>query len=488
MEKLRGTTHDRLASSKRTSRWSSLLFVSILIGIAILFFSIRFHNLSVYNPYWADDGGGHLQYVSTLLTEHRLPTPEETYLAWHEPGYYWLISGWHQVMLFFDVCDLSGPLMENHCVHTWWTLPSIAFYGLFIAFSGLLTYHLTRHRWLALLQMGIFTILFPGVKLSAYVTNETLSQALILGLTLLFVLWRLWEPRRWSYLAGWSVLLAGALWIKMTAFIVLIAALIVWLIKALLRGQRGLLLYAVLACSLVAALHAPWLLYKQTHFDSALTINAYEELPRASLLSSPGWNLFTTITPNIFFNAPYWTATMTSLPALLLSDTFGDYYNLFNHVDRINVLPDSQRILIDNGRFTTPKLWRALLATNRVALVISAILTIGLLGSLLSSWQRWREGLFSKTMEVQERLWQHLFLLLVALGGMSALLYNILRLPYLERGVAKAQFIWFVMPILTYFSYRYLFEHIKHPVIRGLVLVGPWILYALVAWPMVWVR
>ena len=61
-----------------------IAFLALLIAVVAL----RVHTVMTYNTYWSDDGGSHLKYVDVLATEHRLPTMQETIVAWHEPlGY-----------------------------------------------------------------------------------------------------------------------------------------------------------------------------------------------------------------------------------------------------------------------------------------------------------------------------------------------------------------------------------------------------------------
>ena len=83
------------------------LYLILFSLVIILFFSIRFHNLKLYNTMSADDGGGHIIYTEILLNEDRLPTLEETYLAWHEPFYYFLLTSWIKIGSFFNLGGLN---------------------------------------------------------------------------------------------------------------------------------------------------------------------------------------------------------------------------------------------------------------------------------------------------------------------------------------------------------------------------------------------
>src|SRR3972149_342246 len=78
------------------------ILLTFVIGIVL---AIRINNIATYNSWWADDGGAHIRYVETLIEKGRLPEMNETYLAWHEPGYYWLMARWQTVGEFFHVCE-----------------------------------------------------------------------------------------------------------------------------------------------------------------------------------------------------------------------------------------------------------------------------------------------------------------------------------------------------------------------------------------------
>ena len=75
---------DHQLENKRSAHKKLLYFFCVLF-IFVLAGFIRWHNLNNYTTVWADDGGAHLKYVDVLLQEHRFPTLQETYVAWHEP-------------------------------------------------------------------------------------------------------------------------------------------------------------------------------------------------------------------------------------------------------------------------------------------------------------------------------------------------------------------------------------------------------------------
>lgn len=442
-------------------------FCFLFLVVVIIFFVLRFHNIRIYNTWWADDGGGHIQYEQTILQSHRLPTPVETYLSWHEPGFYFLLAGWVGVgqRLGFTSID-------------WWASLNIVVNLFFLVVICFLSYFYLeiKNQWLALLNVFIFSILFVSVKLSAYVNNELLNQTLILLLIFLFYRWRLLAPQKNKMVLFWSLILGLALLIKLTSFIVLAAALIIWLVELIRQKKKFLFYYLAICLVVVGTLNFPWLFYKNQHFGQTFSINLYETLPKQNVITSEAWHYFFNFNYHFVIDRPYWFSLPHSYWTVLISDTFGDYYNLFNNVDRINALPDNQKILIDNGRFATPQLWGTLLWTNRVGLVVYLIWLVGLIGWLIG-W--WRQKKYQPYI---------IFLLLALFGGWAALLFNNLRLPYLERGVLKAHFIYFTFPILTLLSYAWWFKAIKNKWLLILITVGPFLAYLIIAWPMLFMQ
>ena len=202
----------------------------------------------------------------------------------------------------------------------------------------------------------------------------------------------------------------------------------------------------------------------------------YETKPKQNVLVSDAWKYLFGVNLHFVTDYPYWFSKPDSYYAILISDTFGDYYNLFNNVTRIEALPVEQKILVGNGRYTTPKLWRSLLWTNRIGLFIYLIWIIGFIGKILSSIKQRKIDKYE------------LFLLVVLLGGWLALLYNNLRLPYLERGVLKAHFIYFTYPILTLLAYSWWWQKVKNKWIFAVIALLPFIIYFCIAWPMIYLE
>jgi len=444
----------------------NFFYLFLVLIIVILALLVRLHNVQIYNTWWADDGGGHLQYLQTLLTKYRLPTPAESYLAWHEPLYYLLLVPWIKLGFLLNITS-----------HHWWAAFNILVCFVFLALVWLITYYFSqKNKWLALLNTFIFSILFVGVKLSAYVNNELLNQTLILLLIFLFFRWQILEDKKSKFVVYWSIILAIALLVKMTAFIVLLAAIIAWLIFAIIKEKRYFFKYILICLVIVGAINTPWLIYKQQQFGQIFSINLYDNMPKQNIMTSHAWQYFFGFNYHFVYDYPFWFSKPDSYFAVLISDTFGDYYNMFNNIDRINSLPANEKILVGNGRYTTPELWAATLWTNRLGLAIFLLWMIGFGGYII--------GLIKQKLIDKYEL----FLLIALIGGWLALLYNNLRIPDLGHGVLKAHFIYFTYPLLAIFAYRWWWQKVKNKWLLGAITLIPYVIYLLVAWPMLYLK
>lgn len=442
------------------------LYIIILGLILFLALFVRWNNLVEYNTWSADDGGAHVAYVDTILHENRLPNIDETYLAWHEPLYYTFVAAWNRFGNLFGAGGLN-----------WAEGLNIIIYIVFLAIVWLLSYfYSNKNRYLALLNVFLFSFLFVGVKLSAYLTNELLAQTLILLLAFVFIFAQLLSARKKKWVVVWSIIAGLAVLTKLTAIIIVVAVLLTWIFFAILKNKKHLIAYVLITVILVTLINIPWLIYKKNNFGEVFSINSYEKTTKQNLLTSDAWKYFFAINHHSFTDYPFWFSKPYSFSAILLGDTFGDYYNLFNNPEKINQLPDNQKILVGNGRYTTPRIWQSMLLVNRVSLVVSLIWLIGFIAWL---GIRIRKRQFSG---------YDLFLLLLFVGGWLALIYNNLRLPYLERGVLKAQFIFFTFPLLAIFAYSGLWQALRSKIVWVIICFVPIAIYIIFAWPMIYIN
>ncbi len=432
-----------------------LMVIFLFVG---LYF--RLHNATNYNTFWADDGGGHIIYMETIYYEHRLPSLSETYVAWHEPLYYVLLYPWQKIGV------LLGLFSNN-----WAAALNIVIYALFLVLVWKLSRLLFRSSLVTTVTVSLFSVLFIGVKLTAYINNELLTQLYILWLIYLFIKFDLLAENKLKKIVIWSLLLALGLWIKLTLYLVLLSVLLFYSIN--IFKKKYLWKYILVVVTLPLLLNIPWLVYKKNNFDSYFTINMYDAKPRQSILSSDAWQYIFAINTRIFTDYPFWYRLPHSYFSVLLSDSFGDYYNLFNHKLKIEGLADADKIFIVNGRYTTHEHWQSLLNTNRIALGFFLLWLAGFITFMFT--------LFKKKI-----VWSSytIFWLIALLAGWSASIFHNLKLPYLEAGVLKGHFIYYTYPLFTILAYYALEKIIKNKIVLSLVFFLPLIIYVVLAWRM----
>ncbi len=430
----------------------------VLIFFLFVGIYLRLHNAINYSTFWADDGGGHVKYMETIYYEHRLPTFNETYLAWHEPLYYVLLFPWQKI----------GLLLGLFGVH-WAASLNILIYALFLFLVWKLSRLFSKSSLVSIINVSLFSVLFIGVKLSAYINNELLAQTYILFLIYFFIKLDLLAEHKLKKVFFWSILLAIGLWIKLTIYIVLLSVLLFYTIN--IWQRKYLWRYILLIVIIPVALNIPWLLYKKNNFNAYFTINIYDAKPRQNILTSDAWKYIFTINTNIFTDYPYWYKLPHSYFSILLSDSFGDYYNLFNNNIKIGALAEEDRILVGNGRYTTPAHWRSLLNTNRLGLGFFIIWCIGFIAFIFS--------VLKKKIPFNNYfiLW-----LIVLLAGWGASIFHNLRLPYLEAGVLKGHFIYYTYPLFTILAYFGLEKIINNKIILSLIFFLPLIIYVILGW------
>jgi len=286
----------------------------------------------------------------------------------------------------------------------------------------------------------------------------------------LFWRWKLVVPSQEKKVIWWGIILALACLVKVTAWIIFLAVILFWLIKFLFARRKYFLKYIVLVFIVVSFLNLPWIIYKQYNYHGYFSINIYDDQPRQNILTSAGWQYIFAFNTHIFRDYPYWYSQPYSYAAILLSDSFGNYYNLFHNCTKMESLTSSQAIVVGNGQNTTPQLWQALLNTNRVALPIVIIWWLGFFAWVFRS---------IKQKKVED---YDLWLLIVMLGGWSASIFHNLRLPYLEAGVLKAHFIYFTYPILSFFAYREWWRILADKWWWCILAFVPWLIYLVLSW------
>lgn len=410
-----------------------MLFGIVLLAGAV----IRFHNAFAANPLWGYDGGAHLAYLEIVRVFHRLPTPAETYLAWHEPLYYILASA------------ATGAGLR--------VLQAILGVA-FIAAAGWCGLVITRRADVAVFIGIIAAFLPPAVLLSNYPTNELLAQTLFLA-GLIMAIRILREKTISARLAATlGTILALAQWTKLSAIIVVAAVAIAFI------GQRR---WRALAISLGIwlVLMIPWQVYRATRLGGVFRTNNVEQ---------PG----TTLHPLRFYlwfdpavlDAPYWPHGSSSAWSLIFAQTFADYDVQLGNPDRAALLPARETVLTGSGRYLPLVRLAAGIALSRLGLALVAISALG----FVSLMRRARQEPVARILAV------YVFL------SLAAVIYHGSRYPYLDRGTLKPIFILAALLLPLIAGCDVLLRRYGRAATLG--LWGLVILFAVLAAPVVWVR
>lgn len=420
--------------------WSWRALAVVLLGAYVW-------NAYRYDVWSSYDAGGHLAYAVDLGLGTGLPNPATNYLAWHEPGYYWLIGVGARAV---------GALewSRSHLYHAWQLVSAVVMWSGAVA-AGVLAWQVTRRRNTAWF-IGVGTAsLFCWSALARYVTNESLFQAATLWWLVWFVAWRMDDHPQWSR-PKWVLLslgLAALLWIKLTA-VVIIAAVVLWI--GLQRGVhvRTKIGWAAVIIAITGGLYAPWLYHKQQTYGQALTINNYEtkseRMPGRFFI---GWD-------NSILTTPFWTAGRGSFASMFLASAVVDYDNIFEVYDR----PQTTDLVTGNGR--------RLAAERAVASVQLVRWSLGLvawvIGGLVIFLGQWLRNRAAPTVQL---------LACVSAGLVVALMYNVWQYPFLGRGTLKAIFVAAALPLAAIVASAAWYRMWPH---RSRIANGVMILYWLV--------
>lgn len=427
--------------------WAVVVLILVMYG----------WNAYRYNVWSSYDGGGHLDYALRLAQGRGVPEPHANYLAWHEPGYYWLIGVGTRLMGVLTWAPAN--------IYKLWQYVSVVIMASGAMAAGILAWQISRRRDFAWLTGVATASLFCWSALARYVTNEGLLQAGILWWLVWFLWWRMDEPPQWSRVK-WTILglgLAGLLWIKLTAA-VLVLAVVLWLLAQRGASLQSKIGWALWLLVLTGSLYTPWLYHKQKMYGQALTINNYEQVT-----APMPWRFFVRWDGSVL-QTPFWTSGRGSFASMLSASALVDYDNIFEAYDR----PRADDLITGNGR----RLGQAQ-ATVSVQLIRWSLgLELWLLvGILLTLWQ-WARG----RLVASEQL-----LVTVALSLGLALVYNVWRYPFLERGTLKAIFIAAAFPLFAIVasSAWYRVWPNRSRWVNG-IMVLYWVVWLLLSWRIGW--
>ncbi len=357
------------------------------------------------------------------------------------------------------------------------------------------------------------SVLFSGVKISSFPTNELFAQLWILllvyvAISVVLPIYTYIPAQHTSTKAArlgcqkhpklrllslpvccsgivrhnyakavcFGLLVGIGLWIKLSVILVLFALALVVLYTSIY--QKTLRPWYVFACIAVTAalVYSPWLVYKQATFGNALSINSYEQENRQPLFTKASAQLFTNINIQPLISQPYWEHRPHSFWTVLAFDMVNDYYHLFDHVDyeqSVSLLP---KVITGNGRSVSLVGVSNSLWVNRTGMLVLLVLAIGVIGAAIHAVMSMRKKQVSDAT---------IFFLILIVGGFAALVYNALRFPFLERGIVKFHFIYFTLPLMALVGYDWWQRNCPWRLLSSSLIFGPLVLYTICAWQII---
>lgn len=400
----------------------------------------RLHNAIGFNSYWGYDGGGHLEYIKTVMESWRVPSMAENYLGWHEP-------------LFYFVYTILGKAAGAFCQNNFLTC-TVKFLQIISAFLGVamvwLVYKISqkfsadKKVWLAsVIGAGLISVM---TETSNYLTNELLAGFLVTLLLYYFITFsqKGWNIRRIIIMG----LLSGlALLTKLSAVIFILALIIWFLYKAAYERKVKYIFYILVFLFLSSVIYAPWAIYRAKNLGGVLSINMFEDKIKENRQLPEGF--FHSFNGEIFQN-PFWTNGSNSFLSVVFADAFSDYYAIANNVDKNNLkVADNNKFWTESGSFVTNTKFRLSILLLYFSLFFVFIFAAGVIGLF---W-RWIKGKFRPN--------ANLFFLIFIGGCVLALFYNVAKYPFLERGTLKASFVLPLWPLLMIMGFSWLAAALK---------------------------
>lgn len=410
-------------------------FNILLVGFFLLLFAFRVHNAINFNTYWGYDGGAHLEYVKTIMEDGRMPTMAENYLAWHEPGFYFFnaLLGWATQ----PICQTNFLGCTIKILQIFFAFISV--FLIFLVYKIAQKFSSDKKVWLAAVIGG--ALISVMTETANYLTNELLAAFLIILSIYRFIIFsqKGWNAKR-IILMG--VLSGVALLTKLSAVIFVLALLVWFIYKACYERKIKWLWYGLLFLITASSIYAPWIFYKQKHFGNGLSVNIYEEQINAK--GNLPKNFFLHVSGEIF-RQPFWMSSKDSFFSVVFADAFSDYYTIANNVDKNNLeMPNSQKILTESGNFVTVKKFQL----SILLLYFSVFFVFIFIAGVLGLFWRWIKSGFRPNI--------NFFFLVFIDGSFLALIFNVYKFPFLERGTLKASFILSTWPLLMIVGWAWL--------------------------------
>jgi 4-amino-4-deoxy-L-arabinose transferase-like glycosyltransferase len=417
-------------------------FIILIAGFFLFLLFFRLHNAINFNPYWGYDGGAHLEYIKTVMEKWRAPTMAENYLAWHEPLFYISYAGVGQIIhyLFGGHYDFYKTIIK----------PLQILSGLISVLMVWLVYKISqkfsndKKVWLAsAIGAGLISVM---TETTNYLTNELLAGFFI---TLLLYYFITFSQRGWSWrrIVIMGLISGLALLTKLSAIIFILALAIWFLYKTIYERRIKYIFYAFVFLFLSFLIYSPWAIYKVKNFGSALSINVFEDKMKETRQLPEGF--FHSFNTEIFVN-PFWMNGSKSFASVVFADAFSDYYSISNNVDKNNLkVFDNQKFWTESGSFVTNNKFHLSILLLYFSIFFVFIFTFGVV------------GLFYKWIKNKFRPNVNFFFLIFIAGCFSALAYNVVKYPFLERGTLKASFILPVWSLLMVIGFSWLAVFLK---------------------------
>lgn len=411
----------------------------ILFFLIIIFF--RFNNVLNYNSYWGYDGAKHMEYIDSIEDKYRLPTFTENYLAWHEPLYYFVFAVFGFIYKFITNSNNFILMIKSLQILT--AFLDVIFLFIFYKTLSLLTENKSL-KLLTLLTTGFFT---PLILINNYLTNELFLYWLII---LCFYFIVKFDKTGWNYqkIILVAFLSSLALLTKLSAIIFIFCFIIWFLYQTIYFKTKIYYKYLLLFIGLVFIINLPWQIYRAKNLGGIFTINNYEllqeqEIPQTKDITNKFWFNFDTH----IFNNPFWQTGRNSFWSIIFSQTFIDYDNIGGNVDLNNV---QKQVKTGNGRYLSFKTfnWAKIALKNGFLMLL-----VVLFGYALEIKNSFKNKFIPDV---------NLFLNLFISASFLALIFNVLRNPFIERGTLKLIFIVSALPWFFFLSYKNLNSFLRN--------------------------
>lgn len=445
-------------------KFNKYYLILILFFLVILIF--RFNNVLNYNSYWGYDGAKHMEYIDSIEDKYRLPTFTENYLAWHEPLYYFIFAIFGFIYKF--ITSSNNFILMIKFLQILTAFLDVIFLFIFYKTLSLLTDNKSV-KLITLLTIGFFT---PLILINNYLTNELFLYWLII---LCFYFIVKFDKTGWNYqkIILVSILSGLTLLTKLSAIIFIVAFIIWFLYQTIyykkhpntdvISAEAGIqetefakktffrdtkhtskhvanhrFLFVFLA--IVFVINLPWQIYRAKNLGGVLTINNYELLQEQKIsqikdISNKFWFNF----DNQIFNNPFWATGKKSFWSITFAQTFVDYDNIGGNVDFNNA---QKQVKTGNGRYLSTKTfnWAKIALKNGFLMLL--IMLIGYFVEI--------KALIKNKLKPDINLLFNLFII----GSFFALIFNVLKNPFIERGTLKLIFIISAFPWLFFLSYK----------------------------------